>query len=216
MREGIDWERMGWDATGPALHAPATLRNRDAILAVLRRVLPETGVVLEVASGSGEHAAWFAGHLPHLAWQPSDPDRQALDSIAAHGAAAGLPNLRMPVFLDAADTDWPVSHTDALVAINLIHIAPWAVTQGLMAGAAKRVSAGGCVILYGPFIEADVATSPGNATFDDDLRARNPAWGLRDRDAVCTCAARHGFALVERVAMPANNLTLVFRRPEPA
>lgn len=213
MGEGIDWERMGWDAAGPALHAPATLRNRDAILTVLRRVLPEAGLVLEVASGSGEHAAWLAGHLPRLTWQPSDPDRQALDSIAAHGAAAGLSNLRAPVFLDAADADWPVSSADAVVAINLIHIAPWAVTEGLMAGAAKCVSTGGCVILYGPFIEADVATSPGNAAFDDDLRARDPAWGLRDRDTVCAYAARHGFDLVERVAMPANNLTLVFRRP---
>lgn len=213
MGKEIDWERMGWEAAGPALHAPATLRNRDAILAVLRRVLPEAGVVVEVASGSGEHAAWFAGHLPHLIWQPSDPDRQALDSIAAHGAAAGLTNLLAPVFLDAADTDWPVSRADAVVAINLIHIAPWAVTEGLMAGAAKCVPAGGCVILYGPFIEADVATSPGNAAFDDDLRARDPAWGLRDRDMVCDCAARYGFDFVERVAMPANNLTLVFRRP---
>ncbi len=124
MGEGIDWERMGWDAAGPALHAPATLRNRDAILAVLRRVLPEAALVLEVASGSGEHAAWFAGHLPHLTWQPSDPDRQALASIAAHGAAAVLSNLRPPVCLDAADADWPLSRADALVAINLIHIAP--------------------------------------------------------------------------------------------
>lgn len=204
---------LGWDATGDALHAPATLRNREPILAVLRRVLPTHGTVLEIAAGSGEHAVHFAHNLPGLAWIPSDPDDEALRSIAAHRAGAGLPNLAGPVRLDAASADWPVPRVEAIVAINMIHIAPPVATEGLMAGAARVLAPGGCLVLYGPFVEAERETAPGNRAFDADLRRRDPAWGLRDLGEVTGTAAASGLVFEERVAMPANNLSVVFRKP---
>jgi SAM-dependent methyltransferase len=197
---------------GDALTAPAVARNRDAILAVLRRVLPERGLVLEIASGSGEHAAYFAAALPGLVWQPSDPDPSALRSIAAHRAMAGVPNLHPPLVLDAAAPDWPVTRADALVAINMVHIAPWRATQGLVAGAARVLGSEGVLYLYGPYCENGAHTAASNAVFDESLRARNPEWGVRDVAEVEALARPHGFALAERVAMPANNLSLVFRR----
>ncbi|MDR7037322.1 SAM-dependent methyltransferase [Methylobacterium sp. BE186] len=200
------------DGTDGALHAPATLRNREPILAVLARILPATGLVLEVASGSGEHAVHFARFLPHLTIQPSDPSGEALASIAAHRRLAGLANLRAPVPLDAASADWPLARADAVLAINMIHIAPFSAAEGLMAGAERLLPPGAPLVLYGPFLEADIETAESNRAFDADLRRRDPAWGLRDRDAVTNLARQHGFALAERVAMPANNLTLVFRR----
>ena len=152
---------LDWNASGEALHAPATLRNREPILRVLRRILPPRGRVLEIAAGSGEHAVHFARALPALSWLPSDPDEEALRSIAAHRAAAGLPNLEAPARLDAAAADWPVERADAVVAINMIHIAPPAATTGLMAGAARVLVPGGCLFLYGPFLERDRETMPG-------------------------------------------------------
>ena len=195
-----------------ALSSPAVVRNRDPILAVLRRVLPERGVVLEIASGSGEHAVHFAAALPSLIWQPSDPDSQARDSIAAYRAAAQLPNLLPPLVLDAMSPTWPVTQVDAMVAINMIHIAPWGAAEGLMAGAERLLPAGGVLFLYGPFRERGQHTAPSNAAFDESLRARNREWGVRDLDEVAALASRHGLALEERVAMPANNLSVVFRR----
>src|SRR5262245_50914829 len=195
-----------------ALFSPASARNRDPILAVLRRVLPERGVVLEIASGSGEHAVHFAAALPGLTWQPSDPDPQARDSVAAYRAAAQLPNLLPPLALDAASPTWPVTQADAMVSINMIHIAPWAAAEGLMAGAGRLLPAGGVLFLYGPFREHGRHTAPSNAAFDESLRARNREWGVRDLDEVAALANRHGFALEERIAMPANNLSVVFRR----
>ncbi|GJE55792.1 MULTISPECIES: DUF938 domain-containing protein [Methylobacterium] len=203
---------LGWDLDGEALVAPAVARNRDVILQVLTRVLPPTGRVLEIASGSGEHAVHFAGALPALRWQPSDPESAALRSIAAHARAAGLPNLLPPVRLDAGTADWPVDRAEAVLAINLIHIAPWSVTEGLMAGAGQVLPAGGLLVLYGPFTVDGAHTAPSNAAFDADLRDRDPHWGLRDVEAVVTAGARQGLVLTERVAMPANNLSLVFRR----
>jgi hypothetical protein len=201
--------------TGPsgdgALTAPAVARNRELILAVLRRILPARGTVLEIASGSGEHAVHFAAALPHLTWQPADLDPDALRSIAAYRTGARLPNLLPPLALDAALPDWPVRRADAVVSINMIHIAPWSAAQGLMAGAERILAAGDVLYLYGPFKEDGQHTAPSNAAFDASLRQRNPQWGVRDRGDVCNLAQRHGLALVERIAMPANNLSLVFR-----
>jgi cyclopropane fatty-acyl-phospholipid synthase-like methyltransferase len=197
---------------GNALTAPAVARNRDPILAVLRDVLPAAGIVLEIASGTGEHAVHFAAALPHLTWQPTDPDAQARGSIAAHAAQAGLANLLAPLALDAAAPAWPVTQADAIVSINMIHISPWRATQGLMAGAARLLSAGAPLYLYGPYRQHGRHTAPSNAAFDESLRARNPEWGVRDLDEVAALAAAQGFALRRTVAMPANNLSVVFRR----
>ncbi|WP_447931371.1 DUF938 domain-containing protein [Sphingopyxis fribergensis] len=193
-------------------HAPATLRNRDAIAAVLADWLPATGTALEIASGSGEHAVHFAAAFPHLDWQPSDPDPAGLTSIAAYRAEAGLANLAPPVALDAASADWPVDRADAILCINMVHISPWEATPGLFAGAARLLESGAALILYGPYTEPDVPTAASNLAFDTSLRSRNPAWGLRDTDAVKAAAADAGFVFAERRVMPANNLMLLFRR----
>jgi SAM-dependent methyltransferase len=195
-----------------ALVAPAVARNREPILSVLRGVLPARGLVLEVASGTGEHAAFFAAALPDLVWQPSDPDPDHRRSIAAHRALSGLPNLRSPLELDAAAPEWPADRAGAVVAINMVHIAPWAATAGLMAGAGRILGEGGLLFLYGPFKEGGAHTAPSNAAFDESLRARDPEWGVRDREVVEAEADRRGLVLAERVAMPANNLSLIFRR----
>jgi SAM-dependent methyltransferase len=193
--------------------APSTARNRDPILEVLRPRLPAAGLVLEIASGAGEHAAYNAAALPHLAWQPTDPDPDALASIAAWRDHAGLANLMAPLRLDASDPDaWPVERADAVVNINMVHISPWAATQGLVAGAARLLPDGGLLFLYGPYIEDGVQTAPSNLAFDESLRARNPAWGLRRLEDVADLAGTHGLSLAERIAMPANNLSLVFRK----
>jgi SAM-dependent methyltransferase len=178
----------------------------------LRRVLPQGGTVVEIASGSGEHAVCFAAGLPHLTWQPSDFDPLALKSIAAHRASAELPNLKAPVELRAEAAAWPITRADAVVCINMIHIAPWAAAEGLVAGAGRVLSPGGILYLYGPFKENGRHTAPSNAAFDASLRARNPDWGVRDLADVTELAVRNGFELVETVAMPANNLSVVFRR----
>ena len=191
---------------------PAAERNKEPILGVLARVLPSRGLVLEVASGTGEHAVHCAAALPALTWQPSDPDPQARRSIEAHRARAGLGNLMAPLALDAAAPDWPLARADAVVCINMIHIAPWAACAGLMAGAGRLLSAGGVLYLYGPFREGGAHTADSNAAFDASLRARDPSWGVRVREQVAALAADHGLAFAERVAMPANNLSLVFRR----
>lgn len=193
-------------------HAPATLRNREAIVAVLADWLPPAGRVLEVASGSGEHVVHFAAAFPHLRWQPSDPDPDALTSIAAWRSEAGLTNIAPPLCLDAAANDWPIGDADALLCINMVHISPWEATLGLFAGGARLLAAGAPLILYGAYIEPDVPTAPSNLTFDANLRARNPVWGLRNLDDVKAAAADAGFAFAERRAMPANNLMLLFRR----
>jgi SAM-dependent methyltransferase len=194
-------------------YAPATLRNRDAILGVLKRHLPISGLVLEVASGSGEHALHFAqASADTLVFQPSDPDPIARDSIDAWSASLGLANVRPAVALDAVAAAWPVSRADAVICINMIHIAPWTAAAGLMRGAAHVLSPGGVLYLYGPYRRDGRHTAPSNEAFDGSLRARNPSWGVRDLEAVVELAESHGFAPPVIDEMPANNLSLVFRR----
>ena len=195
-----------------ARSAPAAARNREPILLVLRDCLPRSARVLEIASGTGEHAVWFSSALPELTWQPTDHDPQALRSIAAWRDKAGPPNLLPPLPLDAAADTWPVAQADAVVAINMVHIAPWTATQGLIAGTARVLPQGGLLFLYGPFREAGVHTAAGNAAFDADLRARDPSWGIRDLDEITALADQHGLMGPERIAMPTNNLSVVFRR----
>lgn len=195
--------------------SPSAARNREPILAVLRQVVPSHGFILEIASGTGEHAVHFAAGLPGLMWQPTDRDADAIRSIEAHRAASGLPNLLAPVELDVTATLWPVRRADAVVAINMIHIAPWRAAQGLMAGAGRVLAPGGVVLLYGPFQEDGSHTAPSNAAFDASLRARNPEWGVRDLRQVCDLAAEHGLEFAQRFAMPANNLSVAFRRRPP-
>jgi len=193
-------------------HAPATARNRDPILAVLRQHVPETGLLLEVSAGTGEHAAYFAAAFPGLVWQPTDPDPGARSSIAAWARAAKLNTLRPPLDLDAAAEDWPVARADAVLCINMIHIAPWAAGLGLLRGAARILPPGGPLILYGPYKQGGTHTAPSNAAFDAGLRAQDPAWGVRDLEVVAAEAASLGFDGPAVVAMPANNLMLIFRR----
>jgi SAM-dependent methyltransferase len=200
------------ETADPRQYRPHVPRNRDAILDVLKRVLPQRGLVLEIASGSGEHAAYFAQGLPELTWQPSDPEAQALASIAAHRDAAGLPNLLAPLHLDVTAAAWPVERADAVICCNMIHIAPWAACEGLMAGAARVLAVGGALYLYGPHKIAGRHTAPSNQEFDAYLRSQNAAWGIRDLDEVTALAERHNFTLTETVSMPANNLSVIFVR----
>ena len=193
-------------------HAPATARNRAPILEVLRAVLPPEGRVLEVASGTGEHAAYFAPRLAPRLWLPSDPDPELRRSIAAHARQAGCAGLEPPLALDARDPDWPAAEARAVVCINMIHIAPWAAAEGLVAGAGRLLAPGGVLYLYGPFKRDGAHTAPSNAAFDRSLRARDPAWGVRDLEAVAELAAAAGFGPAEAIEMPANNLSVVFRR----
>jgi tRNA G46 methylase TrmB len=199
-----------------ALHSPAAIRNREPILAVLRRVLPPRGTALEVASGSGEHVVRFAAAFPQLTWQPSDCNPEALASIEAHAEAARLGNVAPPLHLDASAVSWPVGHADAVLAINLVHISPWRTTEGLVAGAARILPPGGALYLYGPYEESGVHMAPSNSAFDESLRLRNPEWGIRKLSDVADLAKSNGFEFVERVAMPANNLSLIFRLTSPA
>lgn len=189
--------------------APAAARNRDPILGVLRQVLPPQGRVLEIASGTGEHVAHFAAALPALTFQPTEPDAERRRSIDAW--TRGMPNVRPAMALDAAG-DWDVGPCDAVLCINMIHIAPWAATLGLLRGAATALGQGGVLALYGPYRRGGAHTAPSNADFDASLKARNPAWGVRDLETVTAEAARAGFTGPEVFEMPANNLTVVFRR----
>jgi SAM-dependent methyltransferase len=199
------------EATDPRRYFPHVTRNREPILEVLRRVLPPHGLVLEVASGSGEHAAYFAKRLPALFWQPTDPDPLALASIAAHRTAADAPNLLAPLCLDAMSERWPVDRADALVCINMIHISPWRASEGLMAGAGRILRAGGVLYLYGPYQIDGHHTAQSNQDFDAWLQTQDAQWGVRDLADVADLAARHGLTLTETVPMPANNLSIIFR-----
>lgn len=206
------WTPGDAPVTAGKRHAPATLRNRDAIVEVLAAVLPATGLVLEIASGSGEHVVHFANAFQALEWQPSDPDADALASIAAWRGEAALPNLHVPMMLDAAAERWPVGAVDAILCINMVHISAWEATLGLMRGAGRVLSAGGLLYLYGPFLREGVDTAPSNLAFDKSLRARDPHWGLRSVDAVGDAATAQGLKLEQLVEMPANNLSLMFRK----
>lgn len=198
--------------SGQRRYAPAAQRNRDPILEVLRTVLPPSGLVLEVASGTGEHAVHFARNLPGLQWQPSDPSPDALESIAAWRDAEGPDNLLAPLPLDVESADWPIARADAVVCINMIHISPWEAAEGLMRGAARLLGKGAPLVLYGPFRREGHPVEPSNAAFDEDLRRRNPRWGLRLLEEVNALAADEGLAFERFVEMPANNLTVVYRR----
>lgn len=207
-------------------YAPATDRNRDAILAVLQRVLPPAGTVLEVSSGTGQHAVYFAPRLQPREWLPSDCDPEALKSIAAWRESQPAENLHLPIYLNAQDAVWPVEADSssqgkadadiarpitAIVNINMLHISPWEAGLGLLAGAGRILGrTGGVLYLYGPYrVQGEMV--PSNVTFDEMLRSRNPAWGVRELDDVVAAAADQGLKCMDQVAMPANNLSLVFK-----
>jgi hypothetical protein len=200
------------EQAGGLRSAPAALRNREPIAEVLRDWLPASGLVLEVASGTGEHAAFFASLFPQLEWQPSDTDPLALSSIEARQAGSGLPNLRQPVVLDVTMDRWPVDAAAAVLSINMVHISPWAAALGLLDGAMRALPPSAPLILYGPWIVPGVETAPSNQAFDADLKARDPAWGLRRVDDFAREAEARGFALADQRAMPANNMMLLFTR----
>lgn len=193
-------------------HAPAAARNSGPLGDVLASELPSSGLVLEVASGTGEHALLFANRFADLEWQPSDAEPAALESIAAWREENGPDNLRAPLRLDAASEEWPINAADAVLCVNMIHIAPWTAAEGLFAGAARVLPTGAPLILYGPFREDGVPTAPSNLAFDADLRRRDPRWGLRELAAIDRQAGSQGFARAARHAMPANNLTVVYRK----
>ena len=197
---------------GPARSAPAALRNREPIAEVLQDWLPSSGLVLEIASGTGEHGVFFAERFPALEWQPTDIHRDALASIATRVVEARLPNLRPPVPLDASSREWPVEHADALLSINMVHISPWESALGLIDGAARVLRGDAPLILYGPWLKDDIETVPSNLDFDASLKRRDTAWGLRRVEDFAAAAAARGFGLHKIRPMPANNLMLLFRR----
>jgi hypothetical protein len=198
--------------SGGKAHAPAAARNREPIAEVLKAVLPPSGTVIEVASGTGQHAVHFARLFPHLTWQPTDRDSEALDSIAAWRQETGLGNLLPPLRLDAASPGWRLPAADAVLCINMVHISPWQATVGLMRGAGTLLLPGAPLVLYGPYIREGVPTAPSNLAFDESLKARDPRWGLRTLEAVHAEAETNGLAFERLFEMPANNLTVVFRK----
>jgi SAM-dependent methyltransferase len=189
--------------------APAVQRNRAPLLEVFTNLLPAKGDVLEIASGTGEHAIWFTRHLPGLTWQASDPNPELRQSIASHIIESGLP-LPPPLDIDVTAPDWPLGQVDAVICCNMIHIAPWSATLGLLAGAARHLKPGGRLCLYGPYKRAGSHTAPSNADFDRSLRSQNPEWGVRDLETVTEEALNLGLRSTDVIEMPSNNLTLVF------
>lgn len=192
--------------------APAALRNQAPILEILRGVLPSNGLVLEVASGTGEHVAYFARHLPALDWQPSDPMTSARASIAAWIEHDGLANIRPPIAVDATSSDWPITTADAILCINMVHISPWEATIGLMKNSGKLLPPGAPLVLYGPYIRVGIETAPSNLAFDEDLKRRNTDWGLRRLEDVAKLAKGESLLLDAIYEMPANNIMVAFRR----
>ena len=199
-----------------APHAPAAARNREPILGVLREVLPASGMVLEIASGTGQHVGYFAPQFAGLVWQPSDRDLRMLESIAAWVGASGQANVRAPLEIDVQAAEWGIAAADAMININMIHVAPWSACEGLMAGAGRTLGAGAPLYLYGPYMVGGRHTAPSNQAFDRALRAQDPSWGVRDLDAVIACAAANGLAFERAVAMPANNLSVILGRRDGA
>lgn len=193
-------------------HAPATTRNSEPIADILAHELPKQGTVLEIASGSGEHALFFARRFPNLHWQPSDLDVEALASIDAYLEDSDLPNIAPSIQLNAAQTPWTVENVNAILCVNMIHISPWSAATGLIAEAARLLPKGAPLILYGPYFEREVEPSPSNLDFDLSLRSRDPHWGIRHIEDVDAFAEEEGLSRSARYEMPANNLTLVYRR----
>lgn len=200
------------ELTNGRLASPSAERNKGPILSVLERVLPRTGLVLEIASGTGQHVVCFARALKHLDWQPTDADADCRRSISAWLATENLPNVHPPLDLDVRALPWPVPAVDAIACVNLVHIAPWAVTAALFAGAKLALREAGLVYLYGPYRVRGRHTAPSNVAFDGALRARNPEWGVRDLEEVTGVAEEQGFHLIDTVEMPANNLSVLFRK----
>ncbi len=192
--------------------APHVARTAGPITEVLRDILPPSGLVLEIASGSGEHALHFARAFPHLLWQPTDADPVALRSVDAWRSAEDAPNLLAPVHLDAASDGWPVDHAEAIVCINMLHISPWAATEGLMRGAERLLASGAPLYIYGAFFQEGARPAGSNVAFDASLRARNANWGVRTVEDVAAVAGRHSLSFESLTPMPAENLSLVFRR----
>ena len=199
-------------AAGVRRSAPAALRNREPIAEVLAEWLPPAGLVLEIASGTGEHAIYFAERFPQLGWQPSDLHRDALSSISAWLKVSELPNVRSPIVVDASVPGWPIDRADAVLSINMVHISPWASALGLLIESARLLGKDAPLILYGPWLEDDVDTAEGNLAFDADLKRRNPEWGLRRVEDFVDAANERGFELVTTRARPANNLMLLLMR----
>ncbi|WP_321322885.1 DUF938 domain-containing protein [uncultured Parasphingorhabdus sp.] len=193
-------------------HAPATLRNRDAIVAVLRDILPERGLILEIASGTGEHAVYFGRAFPQLTFQPSDPDPACCQSITAWTEREGSSNILPPLQLDAQAPQWDVQNVAAILCINMVHISPWESSIGLFDKAGKLLAPGAPFYLYGPYLRDDIETAPGNLAFERSLKSRNLRWGLRDVADMDALAARNGFTRESLVEMPANNISLVYRK----
>ncbi|MED5205348.1 MAG: DUF938 domain-containing protein [Pseudomonadota bacterium] len=192
-------------------HAPATARNSEPLAEVLAEELPDRGLVLEVASGSGEHAVFLARRFSALDWQPSDVDLEALASVDAWAAEAAVANLRPAIALDAAQANWPIAAADAVLCVNMVHISPWSAAVGLFTGAGRVLTSGAPLVLYGPFIEPGRETAPSNLAFDQSLKQRNSEWGLRNTADLDALAADHGLRRTARHTMPANNLVLVYR-----
>jgi len=204
--------RYGETMAEGLLESPAAERNKEPILDAIRARLPHAGVVLEIASGTGQHIVHFARAVPALTWQPTDADDDLRAAATERIRAAGLSNVRAPLRLDALAADWPPAEPDAIVCINMIHIAPWSAAEALFRGAARTLPVGGLLYLYGPFKRGGQHTADSNQRFDERLRAEDPRWGVRDLDDVAALAAAAGFGAPEVVAMPANNLSVIFRR----
>lgn len=192
--------------------SPSALRNREAIWNILQAVLPEKGMVLEIASGSGEHAIHFAARLPKLIWQPSDPSSKARASIREWSSEKRLENLLSPLDIDVTNEVWPVERADAILAINMVHISPWSATEGLMKGAGKLLRRDGCLILYGPYKQEGREFVESNVDFDNWLRNQDMQWGIRQLEEVAELAAQCGLKLRSVIDMPANNLSVIFQR----
>jgi len=208
----VNDERRFYEAPedGARRSAPAVLRNRDPIVEVLEEWLPKSGLVLEIASGTGEHVVYFAARFPNLAWQPSDLHPDALRSIMAWRKESDLSNVHEPLLIDASSSDWPIHHADAMLSINMVHISPWTAALGLIDGAARLLGPGAPLILYGPWLKDDIPTALSNLDFDQDLKSRDPEWGLRRVEDFAAAAAERGMMLEETREMPANNLMLLF------
>ena len=193
-------------------HSPAAERNKTPILEVLQKVLPDNGLVLEIASGSGQHLFHFAKALPQLTWQPSEFKSELNQWIQSQLDQHSWPNIKAPLQLDVMQSPWPVDYADAVININMIHITPWTATEALFAGAGRILTSNGILFCYGPYRRFGGHTAPSNQAFDQQLRAQNPDWGIRDIEELEILANEAQLKLVEIIDMPSNNFSLIFRK----